>query len=179
MRWRQWQIAAIGVVLLVHPAVTSANSSSAILDSRQSLMLTIEGGGLGVTVDEEIWFEQLPFGRSSRWVIRRQGTDSNWCGRHENQTCAQTTNKIREYVDARFCPALFGVLRRLAKVRAAERGSVHSVVTDTPLVTLATFHGPTMETERLAEYTGPLVDWWQLAQEQLKSCWSDRAPPEA
>ena len=179
MGWRQIAVAVMTALLLVAPAYAQGNGSSVSFATGTSFVLTISGGGLGGDVEERVWFGQLPFGQSSRWVVRHEGEDSNSCGRLENHACIPTATKVRRFVDARFCPALSGVLQLLIKVRTVEGGSTHSIVTDVPLVSLVTYHGPTMETERLAEYTGPLVEWWQSAQEQLKSCWTDRPPPEA
>jgi hypothetical protein len=83
-----------------------------------------------------------------------------------------------DWIDGRRCGPLQSVLLQLEEVRAEERTAAHPDVSDTPLVSLLTFKEGELETQRLAEYVGPLAEWWQSAQEQLEPCWTKTRPPD-
>lgn len=136
-----------------------------------------EGGGLGLYIDESVSFSIIRGGPSDRWEISRNTTETNWCGRKEAGRCVETRTPSYAFIDERTCPALKPVIARLAQVRAVERGAAHGIVTDTPLTSLITYGPRGMQAERLSEYEGPLVDWWQSASGELKECWTTQRPP--
>jgi len=69
-------------------------------------------------------------------------------------------------------------MSQLALVRSQERNASHPIVSDTPLLSLITYGAEGMRAERLAEYVGPLANWWRKAQGRLASCWTDTRPSQ-
>jgi len=135
--------------------------------------LVQSGGGLGVDLEENVIFYSAGPGLSGPWFVDRSRTETDCLRRGSPQNpCPKTS--VYEGIDGTACPALESVMIRLGPIRKAEQGSAHPLVTDTPLLSLVTFKNGLIATERLSEYEGPLVDWWQSAQEQLKSCWKVR-----
>lgn len=145
--------------------------------SDEKFALLREGGGLGFHIDESVSFSIIRGGPLDRWEVSRFTTETNWCGRKEAGRCVETRTSSSAFIDERSCAPLKRVIGRLAQVRAVERGASHSLVTDTPLTSLVTYGGQGMHAERLSEYEGPLVDWWQSASKQLKECWTTQRPP--
>ena len=135
-----------------------------------------QGGGLGVFTDDTVSFAIMRGDHSARWLVSRYTTDTNWCGRREGNRCVQTRTHSHAWIDGRTCSALNGVIARLDKVRLAERGSSHDIISDTPLTSLVTWGAGGMRAERLSEYEGPLVDWWQSSSKELQHCWTDNEP---
>jgi hypothetical protein len=141
--------------------------------------LLLNGGGLGLNVDESVAFIAAHRPGSARWLVRREVSESNWCGQKVAGQCKKTTTSHHDWIDQKYCPALAPVIARLIHVQTVERRSSHHLVSDTPLVSLVTFdHGGFMRSERISEYEGALAGWWQSAEKQLKPCWTDRQPPE-
>jgi hypothetical protein len=145
---------------------------------KQRFVLTENGGGLGVEVENTVVFSVLSARRTTIWLVERNSNKSNWCGRTGNGQCIATHTSSMEWIDGSRCASLRLVLLQLEKVRTEERASAHPWVSDTPLVSFLTFDQGQLETQRLAEYVGPLVDWWQSAQQQLKPCWTKSRPPD-
>lgn len=142
----------------------------------QQFTLIESGGGLGADVENTTSFSTIYRSGTTRWLVERNSNASNWCGRTGNHECIPTHTSSMDWIDGRTCASLAPVLAQLAKVQVEERGSAHPRVSDTPLLSLLTFKHGQLATERLSEYVGPLVDWWQSAQEQLKPCWTKVQP---
>jgi hypothetical protein len=178
---RRNSVAGISLSMLAAAVLlTSASDGAAQNNGRDSptspthlrFELTNSGGGLGLNIDEDVAFFAVPQGSSTRWILERSFTEKNWCGRRSGGHCAQTQTSTHGWADELTCPAIAKVMKRFGRARAADRDSAHPLVTDTPLLSLVTIRNGLMETDRLAEYEGPLVDWWALAEQQLKPCWT-------
>lgn len=144
----------------------------------QQFTLIESGGGLGLDVENTTVFFAVDHGGPTTWLVERNSNESNWCGRRGNGQCVLTRTSSMDWIDGRSCAPLRQVLMQLEKVRTKESGSAHSLVSDTPLLSLVMVKRGQMATERLSEYIGPLVDWWRSAQEQLKPCWTKTRPPD-
>jgi len=144
---------------------------------RLSFAVTEEGGGLGIETHNSTAFFIIGRGAGARWVVERSAEESNWCGRRSGNHCEPTTTKSHQYLSTENCPALQAELSDLAKVRVKERSASHPLASDTPLVSLVTYGGEGMRAERIAEYGGPLTDWWRQAQPRFASCWRSSRPP--
>lgn len=131
------------------------------------------GGGLGYDLEENVVFYSAGPGLSGPWSIERSRTETDCLERRGPENPCPKRN-LDESIDGRTCPALQKIMSRLGQIRKLEQGSAHPLVTDTPLMSLVAVKGGLIATDRLAEYRGPLVDWWQSAQEQLKPCWKVR-----
>jgi hypothetical protein len=163
----------IASVILVASARAACEQVSPVPREEGKFALLIEGGGLGTEVHNRVWFGIERVGASVLWVAERDTDETNWCGETVNRQCKQTRRSGHDRINEKDCPALRQVVSSLPRVQASERGTTHAIVTDTPLVSLVTYRGPGpfMETERLAEYEGLLVNWWQSTEEVLKPCW--------
>ena len=137
-----------------------------------------EGGGLGIETHNFTTFSAIGRGARARWIVERSTEESNWCGSRSSGKCQSTTTKSHQYIDANDCPALHAEVARLTAVRLKERNGAHPEVSDTPLTELITYRGMGLRTERLAEYVGPLADWWRQAQIRLTPCWTNIRPPD-
>jgi hypothetical protein len=170
-----WTAAVMGAFvapsLLASPAVDHHQPE-------QQFWLIESGGGLGVRVENTTVFLEVNRGAATTWSVQRDSTENNWCGRKENGHCIPTRTSSHEWINGRSCAPLSRVLMQLTTARTKERGSTHPLVTDTPLLSLILRERGHLAAERLSEYTGPLVDWWQSAQEQLKACWTKTPPAD-
>lgn len=142
----------------------------------QRFTLTENGGGLGVDVENTTVFSAIEHGGTTAWFVERNSNKDNWCGRLGKGQCVPTHTSSMDWIDGRSCAPLREVLMQLETVRTKERGSAHPWVSDTPLLSLLMFKRGQLATERLAEFGGPLVDWWRSAQEQLRPCWTRVRP---
>jgi hypothetical protein len=161
--------------MAIAPAAISQTrrSDTATASDRVRFFLIQSGGGLGVDLEDNATFYSAGPGLSGPWFLQRSRTETNCLRRRAPQNpCPKTS--ISEEIDGGSCPALQRVMAELMPIRKRERGSAHSMPSDTPLLSLVTIQYGLMGTDRLSEYEGPLVDWWQAAQEQLKSCWRVR-----
>lgn len=173
-RLQMWTAVVIGA--LVAPSIVVSPTFNNRPEQR--FTLTENGGGLGGDVENTTVFSAIDHGDTTVWFVERNSNESNWCGRSGNGQCIRTRTSSMTWIDGRSCAPLRKVLKQLERVRTAERGSVHPWVSDTPLLSLLMFERRQLATERLAEFVGPLVDWWQSAQEQLKPCWTKTRPPD-
>lgn len=168
--------AAFVISALIAPLPVDASPS--YHHPAQRLVLTENGGGLGVEVDNTVVFSELDLGRTRIWLVERNSNKSDWCGRTGRRQCIATHTSSMDWIDGRRCGSLHPLLLQLEQVRAEERTAAHSDLSDTPLLSLLTFKDGQLETQRLAEYVGPLVGWWQSAQKQLAPCWTKIRPPD-
>lgn len=136
------------------------------LRPRPQYVLTTEGGGLGVLVDEVVVFSQVgPF-----WTAERLRTDQR----------LRQVETIHDWIDGRRCPALADVIAQGAA--------------QTPLAMLAPdaepelppsdiprqrFSGPAADAKSLggarvswSGYGSARFRWWTDASVTLKDCWS-------
>jgi hypothetical protein len=169
-----WAAVVIGALVAALPV----DASPSYHNPKQRFVITERGGGLFVEVDNTVEFSLLDIGRATVWLVERNSTKSDWCGRTGKRQCVATHTSSMDWIDGRRCASLQQVLLQLETVRTTERGSAHPWVSDTPLVSLLTFYEGQLETQRLAEYVGPLVDWWKSAQEQLAPCWNKARPAD-
>ena len=172
---RFWTFLAIIELCFATPAIgQTAPQDNPTGPDHIRFYLIQSGGGLGEDLEESVVFASAGPGLAGPWSIDRSRTESFCLAKEDAQHPCRKTS-VNESIEGRTCPALQRVMAQLMRVRAAEQGSAHSWVTDTPLLSLVTMQGGfMMATNRLSEYRGPLVDWWQSAQEQLKSCWNVR-----
>jgi hypothetical protein len=163
----------------------AAGTPSAAALARQALhppaqfKLTQDGGGLGVYVKETVTFSFVRPGRF--WSVERRRTDSNWCGRKDGDRCSETRTSVHDWVTGRDCPVLARIMKELPQAQEADRvinrrqGREHKViaVNDTPLLTLEARATGTGKAASQSEWVGPLVDWWESAEQRLKPCWKE------
>lgn len=169
---RMWIAAVLGA--FVAPPIAALPLFDRHPEERFTLIES--GGGLGVEVDNSAVFSAITQGGTTIWLVERNSNESNSCGRSANGKCIPAQRSSMDWIDGRSCAALGDLVLQLRKVRMKERGSAHPWPSDTPLLSLLMFKRGQLATERLAEYEGPLVDWWRIAQEQLKPCWTKVRP---
>lgn len=167
-----WTAIVIGA--LVAPSVVASPPIDHRLEQRFTLIES--GGGWAIDVENTTTFSAVYREGKTTWFVERNSNGSNSCGRLGNGRCIQTRTSSMDWIDGRHCAPLRGILMQLERVRAKERGSVHPWPSDTPLLSLLMFERGEMATERLAEYSGTLVDWWRSSQERLKPCWTKTRP---
>ncbi|MFL6735556.1 MAG: hypothetical protein ACJ8F4_00680 [Sphingomonas sp.] len=163
--------------LLIGALVAPSTVPSPPFDHHPEPRFTLieSGGGLGIDVENTTMFLAVEHGPTN-WLVERNRDERNWCGGKGDGQCVSTRTSSVDWIDERTCAPLRQVLAQLATVRSKERGSTHPFVSDTPLLSLVMFEQGQMAAERLSEYVGPLADWWQSAQEQLKPCWTKDRP---
>jgi hypothetical protein len=168
-----WKALVSGVIAVISVGAVQPVSRRPVL----RLAVVEEGGGLGVDRHNFTLFSSSGQAANSHWFAERNGAESNWCGRRSNGECQSTTVKSHQYIDGDDCAALRNELTGLARVRLKERNASQPVVSDTPLLSLITYGGEGMRTERVAEYVGPLANWWRQAELRLRTCWTSTRPP--
>lgn len=167
-----WNAFVIGLLAVISVSADQQVSKRPVL----RFALAEEGGGLGIDSHNFTSFSSIGMSANSHWFAERSGEESNWCGRRSNGECQSTTVKSHRYIDGKDCPALRNEMTGLATVRLTERNASQPVVSDTPLLSLITYGDESMRTERLAEYVGPLANWWRQAQIRLATCWTSARP---
>lgn len=146
--------------------------------------VTLEGGGLGVEVDDVIIVSaQMNSGGEDRWIAERLRRDRSFCIKKIGGRCVSGETAVHTWIDGRTCPALTAVFDDLAQVEvsgfAPPARSARAEVTDTPMLTVSgTPDRMRADGARLslAGFDGPVVDWWSRSQGPLAACWSARIP---
>jgi hypothetical protein len=145
--------------------------------------VTLQGGGLGVNVDETVLISViLDDGKEERWIAERLRRDYNWCADRTNSRCSPGERVIHDWIDGDACPELKTAFRRLSQIAivgfAPPERSSPSTVTETPLLTVSGMpdrmagFGAHLT---LAGFTGPVVDWWSRSERSLATCWSTKS----
>lgn len=169
-----WQAFLSGVLALF----SGAFETSVRLRTQPRFSLLEEGGGLGIESHNSFSFSSYGQGSKPRWFAEAQNEESNWCGRQSAGKCEPTIIRSHRYIDGNECPALAREMDNLTLVRTRERNASHPIVSDTPLLSLVSYGGEGMRSERLAEYVGPLATWWRNSQARLAPCWRTTRPAD-
>ncbi|MBB3692669.1 hypothetical protein FHY05_001281 [Sphingomonas sp. BK580] len=170
-------------VILATLLVAVPVSGQPPIRSFERYRVTLQGGGLGVDVDETVLISViLDDGEGERWIAERLRRDYNWCADRTNSRCSPGERVIHDWIDGDACPELKTSLRKLSQIAvvgfAPPERSSPGTVTETPLLTVSGTPDRMAGLGAhltLAGFTGPVVDWWSRSERSLATCWSTKS----
>lgn len=165
------KLRSVLLALALTPCAASASAED--LHALPQYVLTTEGGGLGVFVDEVVVFSKVRTrwdGPTLFWTAERFRVDQRL---GQEQT-------VHDWIDGRRCPALTGAIAQGA-AQPPETMLAPEVEAPPPAfdVPRQRFSGPAADTKNLggarvswSGYGSARFRWWTDAGKTLKACWS-------
>lgn len=141
-------------------------------------VLSLEGGGLGVRVDDTIVFSSVQpnaAGKHEFWIVERRDARTSLGSR--------SSTHAHQWIDGRKCPAVADVLARMpastalrfssagANVRIAPPSDIARLRLSAPAAGDAGHGGARVS---ISEYFGVFANWWGKSLGRLEACWTDQ-----
>lgn len=140
--------------------------------------LTLQGGGLGVSVDDTVVVSSVQVdggGQREFWIVERLNLRTSLANKAAPPT--------HQWIDGRKCAALDGVLAGATKLfnrgpsnmavslRIAPPSDIARLKLSAPAAGEAGHGGARIS---ISEFFGPLATWWGKGSAKIESCWSDQ-----